>query len=588
MARDLGAGLALTGSVVGADDGIVVTAELVDAESGSVRARGSQEGSPGSVSALADGLVVQLLSLSEGEYTTSIASVTSTSSEALKAYLLGKQAFWDGNYYDGVAHLDEALALDSTFAMAAIARADGATNAAGVSSGGYLDQAWRFRDRLSARDLQYLEARRGLGGDRTDVEFIAQMERVTRDQPDRIEAWYWLFEGVFHQRGVVRDERWETRLRALADRIAAMDPDYYPVVDHLMFIEPTLGDSAQRHATYAKVVERPFGDASVAGLVDVFSDLARGGDRLVLDPGLAASTDANGLAYALWWPILALDLTPPDFIEFSEAYLEEARSRVGVDQSLSAVLNRTHAFNLALGRRAKADSVRAEAIEAGVVDRHERSVIYDAQWSGASLEDVEETVRRLDAGLSEVPPERFGTAEAFDLVAVESWRFMRDSTYTGWEAAERIMARVDQMPHPLNLQLEASALLLQAWSAARTDPSRAPEYLERLFEIVGQGPGGVTGADVMLAVSTVHEELGDWAGALESLERAGPRGSPAQPRLPIMLERTARLQVSTGDTASAVTNYRRYLTLMTYSDPSLRSEVDRARAALTELTAGPG
>jgi TolB-like protein len=585
IARDLGAGLVLTGSVVGTSSGIVANAELVETESGSVRASASAEGTPESVSVIADQLVVQLLSLSEGEYTTSIASLTSTSPDALKEYLLGKQAFREGRYYEGIANLEEALAIDSTFALAAIARQDGATNAVGVGSGGGLERAWRHRDRLSPRDLEYLEARRP-AAPRTRVERIEEMERLTRAQPDRIEAWYWLFEAVFHWSGVPQDDAWESRVRGIGDRILAMDPDYYPVIDHMIFTELNHGDSARWVATYTKFYERPEEEGQGIVLPGVFEGLAAGGDELRLDPATVGGLHPAGLTYGPWLPILGLDVAPEGFVAYIDAAVEEARRRVGVDQSLSTVLQREYHLNLALGRLDRAETVREEAIEEGVRDRYDRSTLLDAVWSGVAVRDAEITAQRIDDRLRGVPDGRLTMEDFRDLTAVEIWRFRRDPAYGGSGAAARLRGQVARMPHPQELELEARALLLEAWDAARAgDPAAASAALDRVLDIVGQDPGGgVTGDDFMLAVSGVHEEIDDSAGALESVLRASNgRGGPSRPRQPLILEKTGRMAAMIGDTASAVRAYRRYLTLMVEADAALESRIEEVRTELERL-----
>ena len=581
VARSLGAGFALTGSVVGDVAKIVANADLTRVSDGTVTASASAEGPADSFSELADQLVIQLLSLGAGEYTTSIASVTSTSSGALKAYLLGKQAFRDGRYYESVAQLDEALAIDPTFALAAIARADHSTNTMTIGEAGHLELAWEHRERLSARDLEYLEVRLPQTP-RTGAEAVEAYERLTRAQPDRVEAWYWLFEMVFHRNGIARDEEWFRRVRAVGDKTLELDPGYLPVYAHYMFVEPRYGTPERMRDTYQKLTGRSGPESTFGG--ELFTKLAAGGDQLVMNPAALADNGTNALFFAPFWPLLMPEVTPPGYIAYVDAALSEMRRRAGADFPLQTVAALEYANNVGLGRRERAAEVREQGMRDGSWTWPQRGIIYDAVWHGVAPDAAAVVVRELDERLREVSADTFSIEDARDLTAVGVWRYKSDPAYVDDAAAPRLRAAIERAERVEALRLEAHALLFDAWCQARGgDETEAAASLARLLEIVEQDPrGDVVRSPFVFAIATIYEELGDLASALEALRRT-QTGVTSGRHYARRWHESARLAAQLGETARAIEGYERWLKLREAAEPSLQSEVDAVRTELAHL-----
>ncbi|MEX2530489.1 MAG: hypothetical protein WD960_06935 [Gemmatimonadota bacterium] len=579
VARGLGAGLVLTGSVVGGANSIVASAEYTNVLDGALRASASATGHPDSLAVIADQLIIQLLSLSAGEYSTSIASLTSTSPAALKAYLRGKQAFRDGQYLESISRLDEALTLDSTFALAAIARADGAANAIEVGVGDNLELAWRHRERLGPRDLMYLEARRP-STPRTEMENIAVLEHLTRAQPDRVEAWYWLGEAVFHTRGIVFDELWAGRVRRVFEKVLELDPSYYPALDHLILLETMWGTPEGIRGTAERIYERPDGGRTLP----VYHGLARGEPYLTLDVDSLPAADPNWISLLPWAPVYHPDQAPADFIPWLDAAFEEVRQRIGIDISFERALRAEYHINLAIGRPARAESVREESIRLGLRARHDRIAIYDALWAGVALDDAAEAVRQIDARLRTVRGASLSLLDARSLAAAEIWRYRQDPAYAESTAVASLRAAAAGVPHPQSLELEAFALIIEAWAQVRKEDPRAKASLARLVGILDEGPrGDVVIPRALFAAAAIHEELGDVPGALEVLDRTGLGiTSPEEYIGPIFRQR-GRLAALAGDVPRAIHEYRRWLNLQVGAEASMLPEVEAVRAELAQL-----
>ena len=104
LAHTLGAGRLLVGEIVGPPSHVTLSARLIDAAAGS-SVNASVEGPVDSLGTLVDRLTAQLLALGAGEGA-NMASLTSTSLPALKAYL-------EGRALDRQAKWNEALALST-------------------------------------------------------------------------------------------------------------------------------------------------------------------------------------------------------------------------------------------------------------------------------------------------------------------------------------------------------------------------------------------------------------------------------------------------------------------------------------------
>ena len=570
VARALGAGLVVTGSVVGGATSIVASAEFRNVLDSAIIANASAEGHPDSIAAIADELIGEFLSLSAGEHPESVARLTSTSPEALKAYLRGKQAWRNGDYYAAPALFDEALAHDSTFALAGIARADGAVNTIGVGSGGGLELAWRHRDRLGPWDRKYLEARLPQSP-RTRREMERTFENLTRELPHRIEAWYWLGESRIHGAGVVKDSTWAESVRAAFGKSLEIDPGYRPSLDHLALLELQHGTPERARKAAVASYRRPGQQDSTWLLVE---GLVVGSGTLTMDPADLATANQNRLTFATWWPHLATDYLPENWIDYVDEAFAERRRRVGGELSLGSVLYGEYSNNLAIGRPGRALAARDEAIRAGVMERYSRETVYAAIWYGVSREDAEETVRRITARVSAADPGTLTMEDARDLWTADIWRFHGGEAYASTEASERILPAGAADSRPDSLEREALSMSLRAWAQVRRGES-AENTISRIEAILEEVPGGLAGSTVsLLSLARILEEADRPERALHALGRAD---IGTITRADLFQREKGRLAAAIGDTTRALQEYGRYLTVMAHSEPEMAAEVEAVR-----------
>jgi len=162
LTRKAGARFLIDGSVLGSRDDLVMTADLVNVESGDVEASSRVRGTD--VFALVDSIAVDLSAQIAGapiEPTemTSVASFTTRDPEAYREYLLAVQAERRFHRIEAVERLQRAVEIDSTFALAYIRLFGIAFDNSQISLGvEALEKARIYRDEAPERDRLYLDA----------------------------------------------------------------------------------------------------------------------------------------------------------------------------------------------------------------------------------------------------------------------------------------------------------------------------------------------------------------------------------------------------------------------------------------------
>jgi len=243
IANRLGAGLYVLGGVVDVGGHLRVNAGLYDASGNEPIVSAVADGDTTDLFGLVDRLSAQLIT---GEAhgpsgrITQLASVTTQSLPALKAYLEGEAAFRANKFDVARDAFQRAVAADSAFALAYYRLSIAAEWLTQVDlSERASERAVRFSDRLSAHDRQLLAAmlaeRRGEA---------AESERIYRSliatYPDDIESWWQLGEILFHVaplRGAPLSDAY-----APFARVLALDPTSTPALVHLARVAAAAGD----------------------------------------------------------------------------------------------------------------------------------------------------------------------------------------------------------------------------------------------------------------------------------------------------------------------------------------------------------
>jgi hypothetical protein len=166
---------------------------------------------------------------------------------------------------------------------------------------------------------------------------------------------------------------------------------------------------------------------------------------------------------------------------------------------------------------------------------------------------------------------------------VGQWRVGRGDTALARADAEALRSDA-RLADPRGVAEHAwCSLLLEAQLAAATESADAVERIRALDSLSRTGPVlRASMAWAPLAVARLLEGAGMEREALAAVRRRGWFGR--WPRyLAEGLREEGRLALAAGDTAGAVTAWRRYLALHDEPEPARRAERERVREALVRL-----
>ena len=280
VGRSVGAEAVVHGSIVGVGTILRFTADLVTKD-GTRLARAQLEGPADSVLGLVDRLSVALLRevWQSGEAIPSlrVAALTTASVPALRAYLDGERHYRRAQWDSATTDFEEAVTLDSTFALAHYrlaltlgwAGSYGAPRAAQASTA-----ALRYADRLPEKERRILAGYR-LFADR-DPAAADSFSALASSNPADADAWYLLGEARMHSRTTVP---WTVEeVVEPFDRVLALDSTLTPAVIHPLELALATRDSV-RFARYLPVLE----GAAAAGFTTNFRSLG----RFVWDEGMS-------------------------------------------------------------------------------------------------------------------------------------------------------------------------------------------------------------------------------------------------------------------------------------------------------------
>ncbi|MGD8698748.1 MAG: hypothetical protein PVJ43_05625 [Gemmatimonadales bacterium] len=222
LARGLGATWAIYGQAVELGGQVRLDTRFYATTTGEQVASSSVVGPPDSILALIEGVTLELLRGLGAEQGLGDRgrALTSTSLEAVKAFLMGEQAMRRSEWVAASEAFERALAIDSTFAMAAarLSHAYGWRYSAGAPAAvEAAERAFRQADQLPPRDRGLLELNHLIEQGR--VEAVDVGRQLTARYPDDPELWFQLGEAYYHIGSIasVPDaERFQPFNRALA------------------------------------------------------------------------------------------------------------------------------------------------------------------------------------------------------------------------------------------------------------------------------------------------------------------------------------------------------------------------------------
>lgn len=237
VARRSGGRYGLVGSAVSSGASMRLVTDVYDLESGEALGQSQVEGSPDSIFGLVDRLSIAVLALileEEGGAAPrlDLASVTTSSLPALKSFLEGEELARRGDFIRAIPAYEQAVAADSTFALAHLRLGDAQGWTQGVVPVVRREYAAakRFAERLPVREADLLDVALAYANERAEATGLAR--EASQRYPDDPAAWYLLGEAYFHlphQSLATTETKREPFTRALT-----LDPTYLPAEIHLV------------------------------------------------------------------------------------------------------------------------------------------------------------------------------------------------------------------------------------------------------------------------------------------------------------------------------------------------------------------
>jgi TolB-like protein len=247
LGHDLDAGSVVLGSAVSTGTSVRLAADLYSVADGERLGRAQVDGSADSVLALVDRLSLALLRdvwrSREPLPSLNIASLTTDSVDALRAYLQGERYYRRFALDSALAAYTRAAEVDSTFALAHLRRAIvyGWTGGYGSpASDAAAEAALRYAGRLPARSRRLLAGYHAFneGSPRA----VDSMRAYVADFPDDLEGWYTYAEALHHLGDLVPNT--PDTIIAAFDRVIAGDSTLTPALVHPLELTLTFRDSA--------------------------------------------------------------------------------------------------------------------------------------------------------------------------------------------------------------------------------------------------------------------------------------------------------------------------------------------------------
>jgi len=258
LGRDLDAGSVVTGSAVSAGGTVRLAADLYSVAGGERLGRAQVDGPADSILPLVDRLSVALLRdvwrSREPLPSLDIASLTTDSIAALRAYLQGERYYRRFALDSALAAYTRAVEVDSTFALAHLRRAlvYGWTGGYGSPASHEAAAAgFRFAGRLPPRSRRLLEGYRAF--DQGSPRAIDSMRAYVTEYPGDLEGWYTYGEALYHLRDLQPND--PDTIIAAFDKVIAGDSTLTPAVIHPLELTLMYRDSA-RFGRYLRLFER--------------------------------------------------------------------------------------------------------------------------------------------------------------------------------------------------------------------------------------------------------------------------------------------------------------------------------------------
>lgn len=564
VARAANARWALLGTAVGIGSNVRLVADVHAVEDGRKLGQVQVEGTPEEMHRLVDDLAIEVLDLLvEGDVTelprVDLASVTTRSVPALKAFLEGEEHLRHGEFPAAIEAYDRAVREDSLFAYAYLRLAEAhGWNEGAPGAARYRDRAVELADRLPERQ-RFLARTEHRLRDEGDPAAVDSLIEATRRYPDDPGAWYLLGEAYFHYNDIADPPApVEEAIRPFR-RAVELDPGFGPYRIHpveLLLLEPEV-DSVRLTRALDSLVAVSSGGRLVRSSV-LAVELAVGDSAARGEAWAAADTASMELLSAL-----GQRLRNPSLARDQERVYRTLLDRAPPEGSPGA--RSALAQNLALRQgEVRAGLAVLEGQDAGN-GPPATCLLALIEMRGVHLS--EELIQRSTPGTGDGEPPPGDVAICTALVWIA-----RDDAARADAAIETVRRANEASPAPDSVRREMSEGMSRLFRALRTwKDGRPAEAIGPLEEIREEGrlrfPLSFYGdlyREAGRRETALAFYLGDWADPLSHRE-------------------AGLILADLGRPEEARVHLQAFLAAWRDADPELQPLVEEARAALEEL-----
>jgi DNA-binding SARP family transcriptional activator/TolB-like protein len=556
VARDLGAGEVLIGSVEGSGTGIVVNASIVDAVHMRTKATASVRGSPDSLIALADRIVSQLILTENGDRGSGLILHGSTPSPpALRAYLAGRAGYRRADFYGAVRAYNQSLTQDPSFAPAALGLAMAAdrANAAEQHDRG-LAIAWQRQTELSPSDRAYLIAFAGPRYPEPSpaAEALAAWERVVRVAPDRVEGWHELGESFYFDGDLLGMHDALPRAADAFRHALRLDPSFAPSGRMLALLLARQSDTAALRRLAASISDADTADALRVfvrwRLAQALGD-TRAMTRVRREFDEAPSSALRSIAMTSQFDGASIDDGDRAVEILRERPLSDAE-RIDVELARHSRALNSDDYAVALARTANVGAAQP------ALHPQLRLRVLDALYSNGDHDAALAAATELTGMTSGAQPATApdSALRLADVCVLGQWWLATHDTTAARRAVRKLRgggATLPRFPVPVGANPATCAELLDVSLAIAERGAAARDRLAHLDSLMLSGPAvGDAMRYANLVIARHYRAIGDPAHALAALQRRSyMRGWPRYRATGLRLLIDVALE--TGDTATA-------------------------------------
>ena len=588
LARQVGAGRLILGSVVGTPERVTISATLRATRGDSPPVAAEVTGPLDSLPSHVEKLVASLLAREAGQREPHLTA----SLPALQLYLEGVKAQRAGHYLQAAKAFDAALDADSNFVRAALGLYEAGDWMFSTVGRRYTDRAratlWRQRETLTSR--QRLEVAT-IVGPRYPLplrygEVLQALERSLAAGNDRVETWYRLADVRYHWGPVMGDTNAQATAERYYRKVVSLDSGYVPALEHLAEIGWARGDTSEAN----RLARAYLGDTTAAHHHYLRWRLALATrDTAELRVVRSRMTTADDESLIRIMSAAVQEQLPLTDADLAARTLREHLETGAVQQPQMLVAYGS--YLLTRGQPAAASAAwRALGDPQGPVNLFPiLSALHSSGDTALAREALAVTGARFARPWSDDPGRRRGRINA--LCAHAIW------AYRHGDLATMRRLRADLAGAPIANDTNAAAQFhapvcaaaLDAIEAVHARRADARELVDRLDDLARTNVGDFQAATYNPVVAVLYEQLGDLRAAIAATRRwpTHPHGTllalPAD-----RIRDEGRLRATLGDTTGAIRAWQHYLFLRADAESSVQPEVERVRAALAALQRARG